>query len=282
MLASTTNLGLAILVLAALVLVATVIAAVGAGVITHFDPTQAVPIDRLLEPGQRGHLLGTDQIGRDVFARLVYGARLAWIVGIAVSLGSVVGGGVAGAIAGYLGGIVDLAITRAVDAILAFPPILLALVFAAIVQPSTGTAVVALVIVYTPLTTRIMRAAVLAEKQLDYVAASRGIGNSEIWTLVRHIVPNTLGPLLVVSTLVVSRAIIVEASLSFLGAGTQPPAASWGVMISEARSVVLSDPGLVIIPAVVLSATVLAMNLVADWIGDILDPTNQAGGARNR
>jgi len=281
-LASTTNLGLAILVLAALVLVATVIAAVGAGVITHFDPTQAVPIDRLLEPGQRGHLLGTDQIGRDVFARLVYGARLAWIVGIAVSLGSVVGGGVAGAIAGYLGGIVDLAITRAVDAILAFPPILLALVFAAIVQPSTGTAVVALVIVYTPLTTRIMRAAVLAEKQLDYVAASRGIGNSEIWTLVRHIVPNTLGPLLVVSTLVVSRAIIVEASLSFLGAGTQPPAASWGVMISEARSVVLSDPGLVIIPAVVLSATVLAMNLVADWIGDILDPTNQAGGARNR
>lgn len=280
--ASTGLVGSLVLVLSLIVLLATLVAAVGAGAITHFDPTRAVPVDRLLGPGSRGHLMGTDQIGRDVFARLVYGARLAWVVGIAVSLGSVLAGGVAGVIAGYLGGLVDLAITRVVDAILAFPALLLALVFAAIMQPSTTTAVVALVIAFTPLTTRMMRAGVLAEKELDYVAASRGLGNSELWTLVRHIVPNTLGPLLVIATLVVSRAIIVEASLSFLGAGTQPPAPNWGVMISEAREVVLTQPDLVIIPAAVLSATVLAMNLVADWLGDVIDPTNQARKAQGR
>lgn len=250
----------------------TFLAAIGAGFITDFDPNKANPVDRFFEWGQDGHLLGTDQLGRDTFTRLLYGARLVWIVGLSVSLLAMTLGGILGSLAGYIGGRVDGLIGRISDGVLAFPPLLLALVLSAVIGPSTRTAIVALSIVYTPLVIRVTRSAVLGERHLSYVSASRGLGNSEARTLVRHILPNVIGTLFVVGSVVVSRAIIVEASLSFLGAGTQPPNPNWGVMIADARELIFSRPGQLVLPAVVLSITVLSLNLVSDALADRIDP----------
>lgn len=243
-----------------------------APLLTDFDPTRAEPVDRLFDWGQDGHLMGTDEIGRDILTRLLYGARLAWIVGLSVSALALAIGGLLGLAAGYLGGWVDNVVSRFVDALLAFPPLLLALVAAAVWGPSTRTAIFALGVVFTPLVTRVTRASVIGERQLDYVSASRGLGNSEAFTVVRHVVPNVLGPLLVVASVVFSRAIIVEASLSFLGAGTQAPEPNWGVMIAESRKLLLTRPSLVIVPSIVLSVTLLAVNVVSDAIADRFDP----------
>jgi ABC-type dipeptide/oligopeptide/nickel transport system permease subunit len=254
------------------VVLLTLVAALFPTLFGDASPTVAVPVDRLQPIGAEGHPLGTDQIGRDVAARLAHSARLAWIVGVSVALGSLLLGAALGAAAGYLGGWLDTVSSRAMDGLLAFPPILLALVLAAVLGPSTRTAIIALAIVYTPLVGRVMRAAVLSERALDYVAAARGLGHREWTVLWRHVLPNTMGPLLVVGTIVVSRAIVIESSLSFLGAGTQPPTPSWGLMIAEARSLITTEPHLVLIPAIVLSVTVLAINLLADALSDVLSP----------
>lgn len=263
------------------VVVVTFVAAVLAGVLTDFDPNQARPADRFRQWGEDGHILGTDQLGRDVFTRILHGARLVWIVGLSVAALSMTAGVLLGSIAGYVGGRVDAIVSRLSDGILAFPPLLLALVFSAVMGPSTQTAIVALAIVYTPLVTRVGRAAVLGERHLGYVLASRGLGNSEPRTLIRHVLPNVVGPLLVVGSVVVSRAIIVEASLSFLGAGTQRPRPNWGVMIADGREVIFSRPSELILPAIVLSVTVLALNLMSDALSDRVDPrySTQRGAA---
>lgn len=250
----------------------TLAAGILAPLLTSFDPTHAVPTDRLMDWGTGGHHLGTDEIGRDILTRLLYGARLAWIVGLVSATLAVTAGGVIGLLAGYIGGWVDAFATRLIDALLAFPPLLLALVAAAVLQPSTRTAIFALGIVYTPLVARVTRAAVIGERQLDYVSASRGLGNSETRTVIRHVVPNIIGPMLVVASVVFSRAIIVEASLSFLGAGTQAPNPNWGVMIAESRKLILTRPSLVIVPSIVLSVTLLSVNIVSDAIADRFDP----------
>jgi ABC-type dipeptide/oligopeptide/nickel transport system permease subunit len=263
------------------VVVVTMVCAVLAPLLTDFEPNRASPVDRFRAWGEDGHLLGTDQLGRDIFTRLVYGARLVWIVGLSVAMISMAVGATLGSLAGYLGGRVDAGVTRIADGILAFPPLLLALVLAAVMSPSTRTAIFALSIVYTPLIVRVSRAAVLGERTLGYVQASKGLGNSESRTLLRHILPNVVGPLLVVGSVVVSRAIIVEASLSFLGAGTQPPNPNWGVMIADARDLIFSRPSQLILPAIVLSVTVLSLNLVSDALSDRIDPRYSAkGGSR--
>jgi len=253
------------------IILVTLAAAVLAPILTPYNPTRAVPGSQLQPLGADGHLLGTDQLGRDVLTRLLYGARLAWIVGVSVSTTSILFGLVLGGLAFYASGWMDTIISRLIDGVLAFPALLLALVLAAILGPSTRTGIVALAIVYTPLTARVMRSAVLGERELDYVSVSRGLGNREIVTLVRHVAINTMPPMLVVGAVVTSRSIIVESSLSFLGAGTQPPAAAWGLMIGEARDVMLLYPALVVVPAIVLSVTVLSINLFADALGDALD-----------
>ena len=267
---------------AAVVLLASLVAALFAPLLTSFDPNLAVPKDRLLGIGEEGHLLGTDPIGRDVFTRLVYGARLAWIVGSSVSVVSLLAGGTIGAMGGYFGGWFDSVSSRIVDAVLSFPPVLLALVIAAVASPSTGAAILALAIVFSPLAARVMRSVIAGERRLDYVSASRGLGHREGWTLVRHVLPNTVGPMFVVATIVVSRAIIVESSLSFIGAGTQPPTASWGLMIAEAQEVLRTEQQLIIIPAIVLILTVLSINLTADALADHLDPAGQVSASRGR
>ena len=268
--------------LAAGVILATLVAAVFAPLLTPFEPNLAVPKDRLLGFGQEGHLLGTDQIGRDVFTRLLYGARLAWIVGTAVSVVSLLVGGTIGAIGGYFGGWFDSATSRIVDAMLSFPPVLLALVIAAVASPSTQAAILALAFVFSPLAARVMRSVVVGERRLEYVSASRGLGHREGWTLIRHVLPNAIGPMFVVATIVVSRAIIVESSLSFIGAGTQAPTASWGLMIAEAQEVLRTEQQLIIVPAIVLIVTVLAINLTADALADHLDPAGRVSESRGK
>ena len=252
-------------------IVLTLVGAVLAPYLTPYSPTRAVPGFQLLPIGSPGHTLGTDQLGRDVLTRILFGSRVAWSVGLMVSLLSIVTGVVLGGLAFYASGWLDTVISRFIDGVLAFPALLLALILAAVLGPSTRTGIIALAIVYTPLTARVMRSAVLSERQLDYVAVSRGLGNREFVTLVRHVFINTTPPMLVVGAVVASRSIIIESSLSFLGAGTQPPTAAWGLMIGEAREVMLIFPMLVVVPAVVLSGTVLAINLFADAVGDALD-----------
>jgi len=268
--------------LAALVLLATMVAAVVPSLFTSFDPELAIPVDRMLGFGVDGHLLGTDAIGRDVYARLVYGARLAWVVGLAVAAGSLVCGVTLGATAGYFGGALDSVVSRFIDGILAFPPILLGLVLAAILGPGTWTAVFALVVVYTPLTARVVRASVLTEKSAPYVMASRGLGHRGLRTLAREILPNTVGPVIVVGTLIASRAIIIEASLSFLGVGTQQPSPSWGLMAAEAQQQVLIAPSLLVLPVTVLAVLVLALNFVGDAMAEKLDPQSRTTRASSR
>lgn len=254
-----------------LIILLTLAGAVLAPYVTSYSPTRAVPGSQLLAIGSPGHVLGTDQLGRDVLTRILFGSRVAWSVGLMVSLLSIVSGVVLGGLAFYASGWLDTVISRFIDGVLAFPALLLALILAAVLGPSTRTGIIALAIVYTPLTARVMRSAVLSERQLDYVAVSRGLGNREIVTLVRHVLINTTPPMLVVGAVVASRSIIIESSLSFLGAGTQPPTAAWGLMIGEARELMLIFPMLVVVPAIVLSGTVLAINLFADALGDALD-----------
>lgn len=254
-----------------LIILLTLAGAVLAPYVTSYSPTRAVPGSQLLAIGSPGHALGTDQLGRDVLTRILFGSRVAWSVGLMVSLLSIVSGVVLGGLAFYASGWLDTVISRFIDGVLAFPALLLALILAAVLGPSTRTGIIALAIVYTPLTARVMRSAVLSERQLDYVAVSRGLGNREIVTLVRHVLINTTPPMLVVGAVVASRSIIIESSLSFLGAGTQPPTAAWGLMIGEARELMLIFPMLVVVPAIVLSGTVLAINLFADALGDALD-----------
>jgi ABC-type dipeptide/oligopeptide/nickel transport system permease subunit len=204
------------------------------------------------------------------------------MVGFAVALGSLVCGIVLGAAAGYFGGVLDGVVSRFIDGVLAFPPILLGLVLAAILGPGTWTAVVALIVVYTPLTARVMRAAVLTEKSAPYVMASRGLGHRGVRTLAVEIFPNTVGPMVVVGTLIASRAVIIEASLSFLGVGTQQPRASWGLMAAEAQQQVLIAPSLLVLPVVVLAVLVLALNFVGDALAERLDPYSRATRASVR
>lgn len=250
--------------IAVLVLAASLAAAVLAPLLAPHPPTRAVPVDRLLPIGSPRHVLGTDQLGRDLLSRLLFGARLAWTVGIATASLSLLIGGALGAVAGFFRGWIDAFISRSIDGLMAFPPVLLALVIAAIVGPSTTTGVLALAIVFSPLVSRVVRGEVIAQRELEYVAASRNLGKPEWLTLLQDVLPNTLPAVSVTAVIVSSRAIVIEASLSFLGVGTQPPRANWGVMISEARDHLSTHPRLMVLPGVALALTVLASNVLAD------------------
>jgi len=249
------------------ILALSLLAAILAPWLAPQSPTLAAPVDRMEPLWTAGHVLGTDQLGRDMLSRMLYGARLAWIVGTLSAAFALVFGGVLGALAGYFGGWLDGFISRSVDGVMAFPPVLLALIIAAILGPSTGTGIVALAVVFTPLMARVMRGEVLARRDLEYVAASRNLGKPEPLILLQDIVPNTMSAMSVTAVIVFSRAIVIEASLSFLGVGTQPPAANWGVMIAEARDVITISPRLWLLPGIGLALTVLAANISAEVLG---------------
>lgn len=254
-----------------IIVASVVVVAILAPLIQIHDPLQQNISIRLQRPSTE-HIFGTDQFGRDVWARIVNGARVALLVAIiAVGIGILFGMPI-GAIAGYYRGKVDEVIMRANDAFLAIPPILMALVIVAILGSSLVNTMIAIGIVYIPRFARVMRGSVLVEREKEYVEASRMVGEANLSILFRQILPNSLSPLVVQATVFIAYAILTEAALSFLGLGIAPPNPSWGSMLNEARLFIESDPLLAIVPGLAISITVLGFNLFGDGLRDILDP----------
>jgi peptide/nickel transport system permease protein len=218
------------------------------------------------------HLFGTDEIGRDVLSRVIWGARaslLAGVVSVSISLAIGVPLGMA---AGYVGSWVDMAISRVADALLACPFLILAIALAAFLGPSLANAMVAIGVAATPVFIRLTRAQVMAVKVEDYVTAARAVGNADLAIALRHILPNIVAPLIVQATLAIAAAVIAEASLSYLGLGQQPPAPSWGSMLNTAKNYVENAPWMAVWPGLAIFLLVLSFNLLGDGLRDALDP----------
>jgi peptide/nickel transport system permease protein len=242
-----------------------------APLIVTADPV-AMNFAALLKGPSRDHWLGTDQFGRDVLARLVWGARLSVGIGaIAVALALVVGVPI-GALSGYVGGALDNVLMRCMDALLAFPALLLALGLVAIMGPGSTSTTLAIGIVYTPGVARLTRGVVLAERPQEYVQAAHALGQRDRWVLLRHIMPNCVSALLVQASVNFANAMVIEAGLSFLGIGTPPPTPSWGLMLNEARAFMTSAAHVAIAPGLAISTAVLGWNLLGDGLRDALDP----------
>jgi peptide/nickel transport system permease protein len=257
------------LVGAVTILLVAVVALV-AGVLAPFDPT--AQIARPLQPPGGEYWLGTDEFGRDVLSRLMFGSRISLYVGfISVAIGLSVGSGV-GIAAGYYGGRVDSVLMRVVESLFAFPSLLLAIAIAGILGASLTHAMLAIGIVFVPTFARLARGSVLTVVGLDYVGAARTLGARD-WPIIRrHVLPNVAAPLIVQTTLALSGAILTEASLSFLGLGTQPPDPSWGTMLGAGRRYMETAPWVAVFPGVAITVTVLGFNLFGDGLRDYLDP----------
>lgn len=259
------------------VFVLMVLVAIFAPLIAPHDPTQQFR-DALLAPpawqqgGRAEFLLGTDAVGRDMLSRLIHGARYSLFIGIVVVGIALIGGIVIGLIAGFYGGWIDTVIMRVMDVILAFPSLLLALVLVAILGPGLTNAMIAIAIVYQPHFARLTRAAVMGEKEREYVTAARVAGARNPRLMFRTILPNCLGPLIVQATLSFSSAVLDAAALGFLGMGAQPPSPEWGTMLAEAREFILRAWWVVTFPGLAILISVLAINLMGDGLRDALDP----------
>ena len=231
---------------------------------------------RLQGPGA-GHWMGTDELGRDVFSRVLYGARISMLVGISVVTGAGFLGLALGALSAYFGGWLDRVINGVlVNAFLSFPGILLAIAFAAFLGPGLDKVVLALVITGWAGYARLARAQVLKVKEMDYVLAGRSLGASHTRILLRHILPNAIQPVLIQATIGMAGAILAESTLSFLGLGVLAPAPSWGAMLNDASTYLFSAPHMVIFPALAIMTAVLAFNLLGDALRDWLDPRTRA------
>lgn len=258
-------------VLAALILVCIALAAICAPLIAPEDPTLQ-NLARQGEPPGIDTLLGADQLGRDVLSRLVYGARVALEVGVAsIAIAAVLGTAI-GLVAGYFGGWLDDVVMRIMDVFLAFPYLLLAIAIVAALGPGVGNTIIAIAVWLMPTYARLSRGAVLTVRGHPYVEAARSIGAGHGRIMLRHILPNILTPLLVQTTLDFARAIMMEAGLSFLGYGVQPPIPSWGGMIAEGRNELLIAPHIATAPGLAIVVTVLCLNLVGDALREALDP----------
>ena len=242
-----------------------------APVLAPYDPLLVSPKNMLAAPSAE-HPLGTDSFGRDVLSRAMHGARVSIFVGlISVSIGATLGYAL-GLVSGYFGGWTDIAAARLMDVLFAFPSILLALVIVSVLGPDLRNAMIAIGVVFAPVFARTVRASVISVKSMDYVQNAKSVGVKPFMIVVRHIVPNTFSPFLVQVTLALSSAILTEASLSFLGLGIQPPAPSWGSMLSESRAVMELAPWTALAPAAFIVLTILSFNVLGDSLRDILDP----------
>jgi peptide/nickel transport system permease protein len=236
-------------------------------------PFRLNPVDRLQGPSS-DFWLGTDEFGRDVLLRGVFGARISLAVGLAVMVFSGVVGAIIGLVAGYYQRI-DTPIMRVMDGIMAFPPILLAIAVMASLGPSVGNVILALGVVYIPIISRLVRGSTLSVKNQLYVEAAQSIGVKDFGIMFRHIFPNTLSPLIVQCTFIVALAIIAEASLSFLGAGVPPETPTWGAMLRDGQGRIAQAWWMITVPGVLLFVTVLALNLIGDALRDALDPRSR-------
>jgi peptide/nickel transport system permease protein len=238
-----------------------------------FDPAaQDLPL-RLTGPSAV-HWFGLDELGRDILARVLAGARVSWMVGLVVVVVSAAVGVIVGAIAGYCGGLVDELVSRIIDVLMAFPGILLAIALVAALGPSLTNVVLALTSIGWVGYARLVRGQTLRAREFEYVQAARAMGAPPPRILFRHVVPNAFPALSVQATLGVGGAILSEASLSFLGLGVQPPTPSWGTMLSYGRAHVLDAPHLTIFPGLAIAAVVLGFNFLGDGLRDALDPSS--------
>lgn len=249
-----------------------VVAALGAEAISTGDPTRTDAAHTFLPPSPE-HWLGTDHLGRDIYSRIVHGARISLAVGITCSLLGGVAGGAVGLVSGYVGGPADLVIQPVLDIMQAFPLLVLALVMVAALGPSLSTVIVAISVPFIPRVARVVRAMTLSIRETSYVEAARAMGADHVRIALRHILPNTVAPLIVMTTAQLGGAILVEASLSFLGLGVPEPYPSWGRMLSvSAAEFAERAPWVVIFPGLAISLAVFASNLFGDGLRDFLDP----------
>jgi peptide/nickel transport system permease protein len=252
------------------ILVSLILIAIFAGYIAPYDP---IAQDfRPKQPPSSEHLLGTDELGRDVFSRLIYGSRITLYVSF-LSIGvATLFGLPMGLIAGYYGGAVDKAISFIIDILLSFPAIILTILITAMLGPNLTNAMLSISVAFTPRIARIVRGQVLSVKEEDYVVASKAMGGKGWYIMLRHILPNSIAPLLVQVTLALGSAVIIESSLAFLGLSAQPPTPSWGDMINRGRRYIYTAPWMLTAPGIMITIAVLGFNLLGDGLRDVLDP----------
>jgi peptide/nickel transport system permease protein len=256
--------------LGSLVILFFICLAIFAPLITTYDYTEKS--DDLLQPPSGKHWFGTDEMGRDLFTRVIYGSRISLWVGFAAIAGSIAVGSLLGLIAGFYGGWRDTVISRLFDILLAFPGILLAIAIVAMLGPGLENALIAIGIINIPTFGRLMRSRVLSVKAEDYILAARAMGMKNSRILFHHILPNCWAPIIVQGTLGFATAVIEAAALGFLGLGAQPPEPEWGTMLSDARQYIQLAPWTMIFPGLAIMLTVLGFNLLGDGLRDLLDP----------
>ena len=245
-----------------------------APVLAPYDPN-LMDIPARLQGPSSAHPFGTDEMGRDILSRVMYGARISIAVGVIIVAVSAAIGVVLGSLSGYFGGKADQAVLAVTDMILAFPSMVLALALTAAMGPGLLNTMLAVIIVRIPMYTRLMRGQVLVQKEQQYVRAARTFGEKPFWIVARHIVPNCLTPLMVQMTLGIGDAILIASSMSFIGLGAQPPTPEWGAMISTARVYAIDQWWYAAFPGLSILITIMGFNLIGDGIRDILDPRSR-------
>jgi peptide/nickel transport system permease protein len=264
----------------AILVVVVAVAALAPRLATH-DPIANDLLQRLRPPGP-GHLFGTDDFGRDVYSRVIWGARVSLLVGAIVVGIAVAGGATVGTLSGYWGGLLDTAVMRVVDLMLAFPALLLALAVMAALGSSLVNVMIAIAVAFLPRFARLQRSVVLSVREREYLAAAGALGAGHGRILRRHVLPNALAPIIVMATLSAADAIVVESSLSFLGLGVQPPDPTWGAVISDGRASLQNAPWISSFSGAAIMVTVLGLNLLGDGLRDLLDPTLRGEGLEVR
>lgn len=263
-----------------IILMIVVLASVFAPLLSPWDPAKQNIVEKLIPPfwcerGVPEHILGTDSLGRDVLTRCIYGARVSLLVGICSVIVAGVIGTLLGLVSGYYGGWADRIIMRIADAFHAIPRILLAMVVLFVMKPSVMTLIMVIGVTNWVSYARLIRGEVLSIKEKEYVKASRTIGAGNFAIMRRHIMPNVFAQFIVVSTISVASSIIIEATMSFLGLGIQPPTVSWGVMLADGRNYLATQWWVCTFPGVAITLTVLAIMFLGNWLRDVLDPKNQ-------
>ncbi|OGK91984.1 MAG: ABC transporter permease [Candidatus Rokubacteria bacterium GWF2_70_14] len=255
-----------------LVMLLILVTAIFAEVLATHDPIMTEAAGTLGRPSWE-HWLGSDHLGRDIYSRIVHGARVSLIVGVASTLLGSVLGGIVGLLSGYVGGKTDLIVQRVLDILQGLPLLVLALVISAVLSPSIQNVVIAISVPIIPRAARVIRSSVLSIREMQYVEAARALGGAHLRIAFRHILPNTMGPFIVLGTAQLGSAILVEATLSFLGLGVPEPYPSWGRMLSvSAAEYAQKAPHLVLFPGLAISLAVFGSNLLGDALRDTLDP----------
>lgn len=248
------------------------ITAIFAPILSPYNPYMQNLKDPLLQPGQKGHILGTDAIGRDILSRIIYGARTSLMVGVVSVLIAALIGLTLGLIAGFYSGLANTIIMRFIDSLMSIPMILLALVIAALLGNGLVNVMIAIGVGMMSVYARMMCGQVLSIKENDFITAERAIGASNFRIMLRHLLPNCFSPLIVLVTMQLGTAILAEAGLSFLGVGIEPPGAAWGGMVNDGYKYLLTIPALSLVPGVTIMVVVFAFNMVGDGLRDALDP----------